>query len=47
MSDFKGRHCEGDVVLRAVQWYCLYRVSCRDLLQMMGERGASVNDSTF
>ncbi len=42
MSDFKGRHFEGEVVLWAVRWYCRYGVSYRDLEQMMGERGVSV-----
>ena len=47
MSDFKGRHFEGEIVLWAVRWYCRYGVSYRDLEQMMGERGVSVNHSTI
>ena len=47
MSDFKGRHFEGEVVLWAVRWYCRYGVSYRDLEQMMGERGVSVDHSTI
>ena len=43
MSDFKGRHFEGEIVLWAVRWYCRYCVSYRDLEQMMGERGVSVD----
>ena len=46
MSDFKGRHFEGEIVLWAVRWYCRYGVSCRDLEQMMGERGVVVDHST-
>ena len=38
VSDFKGRHFEGEVVLWAVRWYCRYGVSYRDLEQMLGER---------
>jgi len=38
MSDFKGRHFEGETVLWAVRWYCRHEVSSRDLEQMMGER---------
>ena len=45
MSDFKGRHFEGETVLWAVRWYCRYGVSYRDLEQMMGERGVSVDHS--
>jgi transposase-like protein len=47
MSDFKGRHFEGQIVLWAVRWYCRYGVSYRDLEQMMGERGVSVDHSTI
>ena len=47
MSDFKGRHFEGEIVLWAVSWYCRYGVSYRDLEQMMGERGVSVDHSTI
>lgn len=43
MSDFKGRHFEGEIVLWAVRWYCRYGVSYRDLEQMMGERGVPVD----
>jgi len=47
VSDFKDRHLEGVIVLRAVRWYCRYGVSYRDLEQMMGERGVSVDHSTI
>ena len=47
MSDFKGRHFEGEIVLWAVRWYCRYGVSYRDLEQMMGEQGAAVDHSTI
>ena len=45
MSDFKGRHFEGEIVLWAVRWYCRYGISYRDLEQMMAERGVSVDHS--
>jgi transposase-like protein len=47
VSDFKGRHFEGEIVLWAVRWYCRYGVSYRDLEQMMSERGVSVDHSTI
>jgi len=47
MSDFKGRHFEGEIVLWAVRWYCRYGVSYRDREQMIGERGVSVDHSTI
>jgi len=31
MSEFKGRHFEGEIVRWAVRWYCRYGVSYRDL----------------
>ena len=47
MSQFKGRHFEGEIVLWAVRWYCRYGISYRDLEQMMGERGVIVDHSTI
>ncbi len=47
MSDFKGRHFGGKIVLRAVRWYCRYGVSYRELDQMMAERGVSIDHSTI
>ena len=45
MSDFKGRHFRGEIVLWAVRWYCRYAVSYRDLEAMMTERGVAVDHS--
>ena len=47
MSDFKGRHFEGEAVLWAVRWCCRHGVSDRDLEQMLGERGVLVDPSTI
>jgi transposase, IS6 family len=47
VSDFKGRHFGGEIVLWAVCWYCRYGISYRDLEQMMAERGVSVDHSTI
>ena len=47
MSDFKGCHFEGGIVLWAVRWYGRYGVSYRDPEQMMGERGVLVDHSTI
>ena len=47
MSDFKGHHVRGEIVLWAVRWYCLYAVSYRDLEVMMTERGVAVDHSTM
>ena len=47
MSDFKGRHFQGEIVLWAVRWYCRYAISYRDLEAMMTERGVAVDHSTI
>ena len=47
MSNFKGRHFGGEIVLWAVRWYCRYPISYRDLEAMMTERGVSVDHSTI
>src|SRR5580698_6999002 len=47
MSEFKCRHFEGEIILWAVRWYCRYGISYRDLEQIMGERGVSVDHSTI
>ena len=47
MSDFKGPHFSGEVVLWAVRWYCRYAVSYRGLEAIMTERGVPVDHSTI
>src|SRR3546814_3130345 len=47
MTDFKGRHCQGDVILWAVRWYGRYPISYRDLEEMLAERGISVDHTTI
>ena len=47
MSDFKGRHFRGEIVLWAVRWYCRYPISYRDLEAMMTRarrRGRPLHD---
>ena len=46
MSDFKGRHFNGAVILWAVRWYCKYGISYRELAEMLDERGIQVNHTT-
>ena len=43
MSDFKGRHFRGEIVLWAVRWYCRYAVSYRDL-EVARRRGRPHHD---
>lgn len=47
MSDVKGRHFRGEVILWAVRWYCRYGISYRDLETMLTERGVNVDHSTI
>ena len=44
---FKGRHFAPELILLCVRWYCRYGISCRDLEQMMAERGVGVDHSTI
>jgi transposase-like protein len=45
-SVFKGRHFDRSVILLCVRWYLAYNLSLRDLEEMMGERGISVDHAT-
>ena len=47
MSDFKGRHFRGEIVLWAVRWYCRNAANYRDLEAMMTECGVAVDHSTI
>jgi transposase-like protein len=33
---FKGRHFDREVIVLCVRWYLLYKLSFRDLVEMMG-----------
>jgi transposase-like protein len=46
-SPFKWRHYAPDVILLCVRWYCRYQLSYRDLEEMMGERGLTVDHVTI
>jgi IS6 family transposase len=47
MSDFKGRHFQGEIILWAVRWYCKYGISYRELEEMLEERGIEVDHTTL
>ena len=42
----QGRHFERSVILLCIGWYLAYRLSLRDLEEMMAEQGLSVDHST-
>ena len=43
---FRGRHFEDQIIILCVRWYLRYRLSYRDLEEMMAERGLSVDHCT-
>ncbi len=45
--DFKGSHFENEIILWGLRWYVAYPLSYRQLEEMMGERGVSVDHSTL
>lgn len=36
---FAGRHFDREVIILCVRWYLRYKLSLRDLVEMMAERG--------
>ncbi|MGF6545763.1 hypothetical protein QFZ96_000833 [Paraburkholderia youngii] len=46
-SLFAGRHFDRDVIILCVRWYLRYKLSLRDLVEMMAERGLSLAHTTI
>src|SRR3954453_2414833 len=44
---FKGRHFDQQVIILCVRWYLGYKLSSRDLVEMMGERGIQLAHTTI
>ncbi len=44
---FQGRHFHQDMILQSVRWYLAYSLSCRDIEEIIAERGFSVDHSTI
>jgi putative transposase len=44
---FKGRNFDRSVILLCVRWYLAYNLSLRNLVEMMAERGISVDHATI
>ena len=44
---FRYRHYEDDFILLCVRWYVTYRLSLRDLAEIMAERGLELHPSTI
>ena len=44
---FEGRHFDRDVIILCVRWYLRFKLSLRDLVEMMAERGLSMAHTTI
>jgi transposase-like protein len=44
---FKGRHFDREVIVLCVRWYLSYKLSSRDLVEMMSERGIALTLDDF
>ena len=44
---FKGRHFDGEIIVLCVRWYLSFKLSSRDLVQIMAERGVALSDTTI
>ena len=46
-SLFHGRHFDRSIIILCVRWYITYKLSYRDLVAMMAERGVDVSHTTI
>jgi transposase-like protein len=44
---FKGRHFDREIIVLCVRWYLPYKLSSRDLVDMMAERGILLAHTTI
>jgi hypothetical protein len=44
---FDGRHFDREVIVLCVRWYLRFKLSYRDLVEMMAERGPSLAHTTI
>lgn len=44
---FKGRHFDQEIVVLCIRWYLSYKLSYRDLVAMMSERGIAMAHTTI
>jgi transposase-like protein len=44
---FKGRHFDQEIIVLCVRWYLTFKLSSRDLVQMMAERGVTLTHTTI
>jgi putative transposase len=46
-GSFNGRHFDREIIVLCVRWYLRYKLSFRDLTEMMAERGLSLAHTTI
>jgi len=44
---FKGRHFDSKIVILGVRWYLRFKLSLRDFVEMMAERGIDLAHTTI
>jgi putative transposase len=44
---FVGRHFDREVIILCVRWYLRFKLSLRDLVEMMAERGLAMAHTTI
>ena len=44
---FEGRHFDREMIILCVRWYLRFKLSLRDLVEMMAERGLSLSHTTI
>jgi transposase-like protein len=44
---FKGRHFDREIIVLCIRWYLAFKLSSRDLVQMMAERGIALAHTTI
>ena len=44
---FKGRHFDREIIILCVRWYLRFKLSFRDLVEMMVERGICLAHTTI
>ena len=44
---FKGRHFDQEIVVLCVRWYLSFKLSYRDLVSIMSERGIGLTHTTI
>src|SRR5271166_1638912 len=44
---FRGRHFDQEIIVLCVRWYLTFKLSSRDLVQIMAERGITLSHTTI